>query len=60
MGTGYYWRNELSNMKYTKEFFMTLEGFDITEEYYDKYELELFLILNRSFTTNDPKALEFK
>ena len=60
MGTGYYWRNELSNMKYTKEFFMTLEGFDITEEYYDKYELELFLILNRSFTTDDPKALKFK
>ena len=58
-GINYYYREVDYNWEQVKEFYMSLDGFGITEEYFTKYAIELFLLINQSHQTENDKASKF-
>ena len=59
-GVNYYYRNLEYNMERTKKFYLELKEYNITEEIFEKYKYQFFILINTTFKiSNHPEAEEF-
>ena len=48
-------------MERTKNFYLNLKGYNITEEIFEKYKYQFFILINTTFKiSNHPEAEEFQ